>query len=109
VQIAQTWVNARDRQVAFILARGKVTIMMWPVPDDRKDVIAYFTNIINDHLSKDHIGRVGSLPVLIVEQHSDVKHTNPAWIEFYKNGIDINIYSTSYPSTALLGLADALR
>lgn len=109
VNLTRTWVNPRLRQAAIILDGGKVTVMMWRVPADRKNAIAYFDGIVKDHLGKDRIGRVDGAPALIIKQRTDVKHSNPAWIEFYKNGIDVNVYSASYKTAALVSLADTLR
>jgi hypothetical protein len=88
---------------------GKVTVMMWPIPADRKNAIAYYKGIINDHLGNDHIGTVDGVPALIIKQHTDKKHENPAWIEFYKHGVDVNVYSAHYKTAALVRLADTLR
>lgn len=109
VMLSRTWVNPREHQVALVFDGGKVTVMMWPVPADRRNPIAYYKSIIKDHLGNDHIGLVDGVPALIIKQHSDVKHANPAWIEFYKDGIDVNVYSAHYKTSALVKLADSLK
>lgn len=109
VELSRTWVNPKDRQAALVFDGGKITVMMWPVPADRKNAIAYYKGIIKDHLGNDHIGIVDGVPALIIKQHTDVKHKNPAWIEFYKRGIDVTVYSAHYQTSALVKLADTLK
>jgi hypothetical protein len=109
VNLSQTWVYPEERQVALVFDSGNVTVMQWPIPADRRSAISYYKGIIKDHLGNDHIGRVDGVQALIIKQHTDVKHTNPAWIEFYKNGIDVNIYSAHYKTSDLVKLANTLR
>jgi hypothetical protein len=87
----------------------KIMIMMWPVPADRKNAVASYKTMIKNHLGTERIGRVDGVPALIIDQHTVVNHSNPAWIEFYKNGIDVNVYSASFTTSALLKLGRYLE
>ena len=109
VHVTQAWVNSISRQVALVLDHGKITVMMWPVQAFHKNAVKYFREFIAQNHASIYIGRVNGSPVLVIRPHTDINRTNPAWVEFYRNGIDINIYSASYGSRALLQIAGSMR
>src|SRR5260370_24539814 len=107
--LAQAWINPQNRQVALVLDQGKITIMMWPVAAAHKNAVSYFKDFIAHNHSTAFIAQVNDSPALVIEPQTDIKHSNPAWVEFYRRGVDINIYSASYGSRALLGLASTMK
>ena len=48
-------------------------------------------------------------PALVISPRTDGCDSNPAWVEFKRNGIDIDIHSSSYGTDTLLAVADSLR
>jgi hypothetical protein len=109
VDIAQVWVNSKLRQVALVLDNRKITVMMWPVQAARRNAVKYFRAFMAQNHASIYIGRVNGSPALVIRPRTDAGRSNPAWIEFYRHGIDINIYSASFGPKALLELAASMR
>ena len=98
--LTRTWVNRGLRQVALIFSGGKLTITMWPVT--YKNPLLYFRTFIAESHAKAAIKYLHGRPVLVISPHTDRYHSNPAWVEYVRNGIDINVYSHSYGTATLL-------
>lgn len=109
VRLTQAWVNRQSREVALVLDGGKATVMMWPVAAANRNAVSYFKEFTAQNNARAWIGRINGSPALVIRQHTDADHANPAWVEFYRDGIDINIYSSSYSSSTLVELAATLK
>lgn len=104
--LTQVWVN-KQRNVALVFAHGKVMITFAP---------AIYSNALKDFerfIAQNHvtaaIGHVHQHPALVITPHTDRCGSNPAWVEFKRGRIDINIYSESYDTGTLLSVADSLK
>jgi hypothetical protein len=104
--LTQTWVDSQ-RHVALVFARGKVTITM--VPAIYGNAGKEFRRFIAQNNATAVIGHVHRQPALVITPSTDACGANPAWVEFKHNGIDVNIYSTSYGTSTLVSVADTLR
>jgi hypothetical protein len=104
--LSHVWVNKQLRQVALVFAGGKITIMMWPA--SYRDPLASFRLFIAQNHASAAIRHVLGRPALVITPHTDVPRTNPAWVEFDRNGVDINLVSTNYDTAALLAIAASL-
>jgi hypothetical protein len=103
--LTHTWVNDQG-YVALVFAAGKVTITLAP---------AIYSNALSDYQrfiaqtnAAATIVYVHGQPALVITPHTDACGTNPAWIELDRRGTDINIYSSSYGTDALLPVAGSL-
>jgi hypothetical protein len=105
--LTQTWTNKLLRQVALVFGHGKVTIMMWPATY-RSPRIEYQSYIAENDV-KAHLGVVHDLVALIITPHTDASHSNPAWVEFDENGVDVNLVSANYGTRVLLTVAESMR
>jgi hypothetical protein len=54
------------------------------------------------------VGQVDGLPALVISPDTDCGQSNPAWVEFDLNGIDINVFSAGYSDDQLLDAADSM-
>jgi hypothetical protein len=108
-RLSQAWVNRQARQVALVLDRGRATVMMWPVTAANRNPVSYFRAFLDQHAAKAYLGRVGGSPALVIRPRTDAGRANPAWVEFYRDGVDINIYSSSDSAAGLIRLGDAMR
>jgi hypothetical protein len=106
--VSQAWVNRPAGQVALVLDRGRATVMMWPVAPANRNAAGYFRAFLARHAANAYLGRVGDSPALIIRPHTDADRANPAWVEFYRDGVDINIYSTSDSAAGLVRLAGSM-
>ncbi len=104
--LTQTWVDNR-RHVALSFARGKITITM--APANYSNARTEFRRFIAQNHAVAVIGHVHRHPALVITPRTDGCGSNPAWVEFKRNGIDVNIYSASYGTNTLLSIADSLR
>jgi hypothetical protein len=104
--LSKTWVNDQ-RWVVLEFAGGKVTVMQ--APANYSSAIKEFQRFVAHSHVTAAIGHVHRDPALVIEPHTDGCGSNPAWVEFDHNGIDINVYSGSYGTDTLLAVADSLR
>jgi hypothetical protein len=104
--LTQTWVN-KERNVALVFAHGKVTITFAPAM--YRSALKEFQRFIAQNHVTAAISHVHRDPALASTPHTDGCRSNPAWVEFKRSGIDINVYSASYGTDMLLSIADSLR
>jgi hypothetical protein len=104
--LTQVWVN-NQRNVALVFAHGKVMITFWPAiySNARKEFERF---IAQNHVTAT-IGHVHRHPALVITPRTDSCGSNPAWVEFKRAGIDINVYSSGYGTGTLLSVADSLK
>ena len=96
-----------QRNVALVFDRGKVTITMRPAANH--DSLKLFKKFVAQSTATEVIGHVHGQPALVISPRTDGCGSNPAWVEFKRDGIDISIYSSSYSTDTLLSVADSLR
>jgi hypothetical protein len=105
--LTQAWKNSEQQQVALVFDGGKLTIMMWPAT--YQDPASEFQAFIAENNATATMGQVNGQPALVIEPNTDAPHSNPAWVEFNRNGIDINIASPSYGTDTLLAVANTMQ
>ncbi|HEV2376691.1 MAG TPA: hypothetical protein VGS19_31520 [Streptosporangiaceae bacterium] len=104
--LATVWVSPPLHQVALVFDHGKVTIMMWPAT--YHDPMAFFRKSIAGMSGKNTITQVNGHPMLVTFPHTDPTRANPAWAELDLHGVDTNIVSRTYGTTALLAIARSM-
>ena len=109
--LTQAWVSTHGRQVALVFDKGHVDITM--APAQYQSPLGNFHAFIAE---KDKnkvtaaIGHVNGQPALVITPDtSALCHCNPAYVEFDRNGIDINISSHTYGTGTLLAIANSMR
>jgi hypothetical protein len=105
--LTQTWVNGAEQQVALVYDGGKLTIMMWPAA--YADPASEFKTFTAENNADAAVGQVNGEPALIIQPGTDTFSSNPAWVEFERNGIDINVVSASYGTDTLLTVASSMK
>lgn len=105
--LTQGWMNGAQQQVALVFDGGKLTIMMWPA--DYADPASEFKTFTAENNASSAVGQVNGQPALIIQPGTDAPASNPAWVEFERNGIDINVVSDSYGTDTLLTVADSIK
>jgi hypothetical protein len=105
--LTQAWVNSEQHQVALVFDGGKLTIMMWPAT--YQDPVREFQTFIAENDATAVVGQVNGQPALVIQPGTDVYKSNPAWVEFERNGTDINVASTSYGTDTLLAVANSMQ
>jgi hypothetical protein len=104
--LTQVWVN-KQRNVALAFAHGKVMITF--APAIYSNALKEFERFIAQNHVTAAIGHVHRHPALVITPHTDGCGSNPAWVEFKRGRIDINLYSESYGTGTLLSVADSLK
>jgi len=103
--LTQVWVNSQ-RHVALVFAHGKVVITFGPAI--YSNAVKEFERFIAQSRVNAAISHVHRHPALVITPYTDSCGSNPAWVEFMRKGIDINVYSESYGTATLLSVADSL-
>jgi len=114
--LTQAWVNgntipSEERQVALVFDNGKVQILMHR--STYQSALRYFRAFVAE---KDlnrvtaALGQVNGRPALVITPDTDaLTHSNPATVNFWRNGILISIYSHTYGTDTLLAIASSMR
>jgi hypothetical protein len=102
------WVDRATREVALVYAsaNGRVDVLM--APATYKNARATFAQFIAENHAKVTIAKVNGRPALVIEPHTDACRSNPAWVEFDLNGVDVNIVSATQDAAALLAVANSM-
>jgi hypothetical protein len=103
--LTQTWVA--HRTVELIFGRREVTIEM--APANYGNALKDFQRFVAHNRADAAIGHVHGQPALVITPRTDGCRSNPAWVEFKHDGIDVNVISYSYDIGTLLAVADSLR
>jgi hypothetical protein len=103
-----TLVWANKHNVGLTFAHGKVVIT-FTRPAGYGDARKTFERFIAHNRATAAIGHVHRHPALVITPDTDGCRSNPAWVEFKRAGIDINIFSASYGTSTLLAVADSLK
>ena len=108
--LAQVWVSTHGRQVALVFGKGHVDITM--APAQYTNALTNFRAFIAEKKKNrvtDAIEQVNGRPTLVITPDtSAICHCNPAYVEFDRNGIDINVSSHTYGTGALLAIASTM-
>lgn len=107
--LSQVWVSQGSRLVALIYGNGKVKILLqpWPVTPSPEKWFRYERGLMIKGSAM--AGRVNGNPALIVQPDVGSCHSNPALVEFYRSGIDVDVSSSDYGTTMLLVIAQSMR
>jgi hypothetical protein len=112
VNLTEVWVAPHNgRQAALVFDKGKVRILMSPATYQL--ALGYFHAFVREK-SKNRvtaaIGQVNGRPALVVTSNtSALTHSNPAVVNFWRNGILISIYSNTYGTGTLLAVANSMQ
>lgn len=103
--LTKVW-ESRNREVALVFAGGKVTLLIRPAA--YADPAAWFRKIVHESPGSAAVGRVKGQPAVVIQPNTDPYGPNPAWVEFYQNGLDFNVISTIYDTRTLLSIAESV-
>ena len=108
------WVSQDSQLVALVYGKGKIRILLerWPTTANpiTQDPEMWFRH--QQHImlrNSARLGRVNGEPALIVRPHVDSCHTNPALVQFYWRGLEIDVSSTGYGTTELLKIGQSIN
>jgi hypothetical protein len=117
--LTQVWVsNTRHiprkwRQVALVFDKGKVDILMHRA--SYRSALHYFHAFVAEKAENGgvtaEIGQVNGRPALVIWPGTDHSHSNPAVVDFWRNGVDISIYGNTraYGIHPLLAIAESMH
>jgi hypothetical protein len=106
--LTQVWIDGK-REVALVYDSGKLTITMMPAisKDPEKRFQAFIKQ--SKDVVKAAMARVNGQPALAISPNTDPYNANAAWIEFYRDGTDINVFSHHYGLATLLAVAESIK
>lgn len=104
--LTEVWVNKAMQQLALVYDDGDVTVVMSPAwySDPKRE----FSDFLSSNNATARLGSVNRNVALVISPHTDMKRSNPAWVEFDLNGVDVNVESATQGTAALLGVARSL-
>jgi hypothetical protein len=105
--LTQAWVSTHGRQVALVFDDGRVDITM--APAQYQNPLRQFRTFIAENQVTAAIGQVNGQPALVITPGTDASRSNPAYVEFDRDGIDINIWSNTYRTDTLLAIASSMQ
>jgi len=114
--LTQAWVSGStipraEREVALVFDNGKVQITMRRAT--YQSALHYFRSFIAEkELNRvtAAMGQVNERPALVVTPNTSAfNHSNPAVVNFWRNGALISIYSHTYGTDTLLAIASSMQ
>ncbi len=116
--LTQAWVSGstlprKDREVALVFDKGKVEILMHRAT--YQSALRYFHAFIAERNQNGgvtaEIGQVNGRPALVITPGTNYSHSNPAVVNFWRNGVLIRIFSSTkaYGTDTLLAIASSMR
>jgi|ERR1700722_9984180 len=104
--LTKVW-ESPNHEVALVFARDKVTLLIRPAT--YTDPAVWFRKIVAESPGRASVGRVNGRPAVVIQPNTDPYGPNPTWVEFYRDGLDINVISTSDKSDTLVSIADSIK
>jgi hypothetical protein len=101
----EVWVNSDTRRVGLVFAE-KIMIRMQPAI--HPDPALAFERFVAETSAIAEVGRVHGEPALVITPNTDAPKSNPAWIEFYRDGISVSVFSHHYGTARLLAVAESM-
>lgn len=109
--LTQVWVSTQEGQVALVFDNGKVDILLHR--EAYQTDLRYFRAFVaqkDKNRVTDAIGRVDGRPALIITPNTDaLTHSNPAAVEFNRDGIHVSIFSNTFGTQTLLAIARSMQ
>jgi hypothetical protein len=104
--LTSVYVNKLSQQVALVYGNGDVTVVMSPA--GYSDPTIEYTEYLSSNNATASLASVNGTPALVISPDTDIKQSNPAWVEFDLQGIDINVESATESTSTLLSVAQNL-
>jgi hypothetical protein len=109
--LTQVWVNVPiGHQVALVFDNSKVEILMHRAT--YQSALHYFRAFVAEKDKNGgvtaEIGQVNARPALVIQPGTDHSHSDPAVVSFWRDGIDVGIYSNTYGTDTLLAIAESM-
>ena len=105
--LSQVWMGA-GHEVALVFDGGKATMLVGPATYKHAGQ-AFRTELAAIKVGRAAIDRINGKPALVVQPRTDYTKSNPALVEFYRNGLDINVLSTRVGTKMLRAIAGTVQ
>lgn len=110
--LTHVWVTPRNnRQVALVFDNGRVDVLMHPAT--YRSALHHFHAFVAEKEKNGgvtaEIGQVNGRPALVISPGTDRSHSNSAVVNFWRNGIDVGIYSHTHGTDTLLAIAESMN
>jgi hypothetical protein len=105
--LSQVWMN-QARAIALVFNGGRVTVLVSPA-SYRHAGQAFRTELAAIKVGRAAIDRISGKPALVVQPRTDYTKSNPALVEVYRHGLDINVISTKLGTNTLQAIAATVR
>jgi hypothetical protein len=100
------YADRKSQQVALVYGVGEVMVMMAPAV--YADPRARFNTFLRENHAKATLGSIDGDVALVISPDSDPQRSNPAWVEFDHDGVDMDVVSATRTTTLLLRVARSL-
>lgn len=101
--LTKVWVD-NDGDIGFQYS-SNITVMMWP--SAYTDPAAGMQNVLATTTARASLIEVDGSPGISLFPRT-AANANPAWVEFVRAGVDINIYSSTRTVDDLVAVADSM-
>jgi hypothetical protein len=104
--LSDVWEANTDDAVDLNFDGSDVTVILRPAA--YSDAVTRYGMFIQQDDATASLGQVDGSPALVITPNTDEPQTNPAWIAFDLNGVEVNVVSHVYGTSTLLGVADSI-
>lgn len=106
--LSRVKIQPLSREAELVFDHGKVTILIGRATHKNAGA-AFRTDLAAIKVGRAAIRRVNGQPAFVAWPRTDYTKSNPALVDFYLNGIDINVISTKLGTNMLLAIAGSIK
>lgn len=106
--LTEVWSEPEEQEVGLVFQSGENRLVVDLYPAYLEDPKANYQAEIDLHIAEQSLTEVLGQPAIMTEPYTDVPKTNPAWLQFDLDGVDVNLFSFEYSTAELVDVATTL-
>jgi hypothetical protein len=103
--VSEVWAEPEYQEIGIVFDSGSGRIVLDLYPYTLTDPKGAYQDEIDLGVAKSTLTNVNGIPAIVTEPGSDVPGTNPAWVRFHLDTVDVNLFSQDVGTDELLGIA----
>jgi len=107
--LVQVWLESDVHEVGLVFDTDSGEVVMDLYPTTSTNPKGEYQEEIDLGVAKSSLTTVLDQPAIVTEPASDVPGTNPAWLRFALDGVDVNLYSYELSTEDLVNIAQTLK
>jgi len=107
--LVEVWSEPSEQEVGLVFESEGKRLIIDLYPAYLEDPKANYQAEIDLNLADQRLTEILGQPAIVTEPYTDVPKTNPAWLQFDLNGVDVNLFSYGFSTEDLIEVAQTLE